>query len=155
MAKGPEAFRTISEAADELGVPQHVLRFWETKFSTIKPMKRGGGRRYYRTEDVLLLRGIRNLLYEQGFTIRGVQKILRDHGARHVIVIGNGGDAAELAALAEPESDAPERGVEAGDDEAGITPRSGIALSGEAKERLSGVLRDLLECKRLLERARE
>jgi DNA-binding transcriptional MerR regulator len=155
MEKSPDAFRTISEAADELDLPQHVLRFWETKFSTIKPMKRGGGRRYYRTEDVLLLKGIRNLLYEQGFTIRGVQKILRDHGARHVIIIGNGGSAAELAALPEPEADAPEQIVDAQDDAGQMTPRSGLALSGEAKERLSAVLRDLLDCKRLLERARE
>lgn len=154
MEKSPDAFRTISEAADELDLPQHVLRFWETKFSTIKPMKRGGGRRYYRTEDVLLLKGIRNLLYEQGFTIRGVQKILRDHGPRHVIVIGNGGSVAELAALPEPEADAPEQTVDVNED-VGMTPRSGLALSGEAKERLNGVLRDLLECKRLLERARE
>ena len=69
MDKSPDAFRTISEAADELDLPQHVLRFWETRFSTIKPLKRGGGRRYYRPEDVLLLKGIRRLLYDQGFTI--------------------------------------------------------------------------------------
>lgn len=155
MEKSPDAFRTISEAADELDLPQHVLRFWETKFSTIKPMKRGGGRRYYRTEDVLLLKGIRNLLYEQGFTIRGVQKILRDHGPRHVIIIGNGGSVAELAALLpEPEGDAAKQTVDETED-MGMTPRSGLALSGEAKEQLNGVLRDLLECKRLLERARE
>ncbi len=81
MEKSPDAFRTISEAADELDLPQHVLRFWETRFSTIKPLKRGGGRRYYRPEDVLLLKGIRHLLYDQGFTIKGVQKILKDPGA--------------------------------------------------------------------------
>src|ERR1700712_4064521 len=89
MEKSPDAFRTISEAADELDLPQHVLRFWETRFSTIKPLKRGGGRRYYRPEDVLLLKGIRHLLYDQGFTIKGVQKILKDQGARHVAAIGN------------------------------------------------------------------
>ena len=75
--KSAEAFRTISEAAGELELPQHVLRFWETKFSNIRPMKRGGGRRYYRPEDLLLLRRIRDLLYEDGYTIRGVQKLLR------------------------------------------------------------------------------
>src|SRR3954467_12945872 len=91
MEKSPDAFRTISEAADELDLPQHVLRFWETRFSTIKPLKRGGGRRYYRPEDVLLLKGIRHLLYDQGFTIKGVQKILKDQGARYVAAIGNGG----------------------------------------------------------------
>lgn len=74
MEKSPDAFRTISEAADELDLPQHVLRFWETRFSQIKPLKRGGGRRYYRPDDVQLLRGIRYLLYDEGFTIKGVQK---------------------------------------------------------------------------------
>src|SRR4029434_7391024 len=76
---------TISEVADELKVPKHVLRFWEAKFAQLKPMKRGGGRRYYRPEDVALLRGIRFLLYDDGYTIRGVQKILREQGARFVM----------------------------------------------------------------------
>ena len=80
MAKSPEAFRTISEVATDLDVPQHVLRFWETKFSQIKPLKRGGGRRYYRPEDVELLRRIRALLYQDGYTIKGVQKVLRENG---------------------------------------------------------------------------
>ena len=75
--KSAEAFRTISEAAGELDLPQHVLRFWETKFPNIRPLKRGGGRRYYRPEDLLLLRRIRDLLYDDGYTIRGVQKLLR------------------------------------------------------------------------------
>ena len=90
MDKSPDAFRTISEAAEELDLPQHVLRFWETRFNTIKPLKRGGGRRYYRPEDVLLLRGIRHLLYDQGFTIKGVQRILKDQGSRYVIAVGEG-----------------------------------------------------------------
>jgi DNA-binding transcriptional MerR regulator len=85
LDKAPEAFRTISEVADELEVPKHVLRFWEAKFAQLKPMKRGGGRRYYRPEDVALLRGIRFLLYNDGYTIRGVQKILREHGPRYVM----------------------------------------------------------------------
>lgn len=85
MDKAPEAFRTISEVADELEVPKHVLRFWEAKFAHLKPMKRGGGRRYYRPEDVALLRGIRVLLYNEGYTIRGVQKILKQHGPRYVM----------------------------------------------------------------------
>jgi DNA-binding transcriptional MerR regulator len=88
VEKGPDAFRTISEVAHDLGLPQHVLRFWETRFAQIRPMKRGGGRRYYRPEDVLLLRGIRHLLYEEGYTIHGVQRILRDRGVRHVYAIG-------------------------------------------------------------------
>jgi len=85
LDKAPEAFRTISEVAEELAVPKHVLRFWEAKFAQLKPMKRGGGRRYYRPEDVALLRGIRFLLYSDGYTIRGVQKILREHGPRFVM----------------------------------------------------------------------
>ncbi|ETR75368.1 MerR family transcripitonal regulator [Afipia sp. P52-10] len=84
MDKAPDAFRTISEVADDLDVPQHVLRFWESRFSQIKPMKRSGGRRYYRPEDVNLLRGIRHLLYGQGYTIRGVQRILREQGVKSV-----------------------------------------------------------------------
>ena len=82
--KAPDAFRTISEVADELDLPQHVLRFWESRFREIKPMKRGGGRRYYRPEDVDLLRGIRHLLYGEGYTIRGVQRILREQSVGFV-----------------------------------------------------------------------
>ncbi len=88
MEKGPDAFRTISEVADDLDLPQHVLRFWETRFGQIKPLKRGGGRRYYRRDDIDLLRGIRHLLYGEGYTIRGVQQILREQGVRHVQSIG-------------------------------------------------------------------
>ncbi len=84
MDKAPDAFRTISEVAEELDLPQHVLRFWETRFSQIKPLKRGGGRRYYRPDDVVLLRGIRYLLYGEGYTIKGVQRILKESGARAV-----------------------------------------------------------------------
>jgi DNA-binding transcriptional MerR regulator len=86
--KSPEAFRTISEVADELDVPQHVLRFWESKFGSVRPLKRGGGRRYYRPEDVDLLRGIRSLLYSDGLTIKGVQKLLRERGGRYVTELG-------------------------------------------------------------------
>jgi len=84
VSKSAEAFRTISEVAEELDVPKHVLRFWEQKFPQIKPMKRGGGRRYYRPEDLDLLRGIRHLLHLEGYTIRGVQKILRTQGVDEV-----------------------------------------------------------------------
>ena len=101
MDKSPDAFRTISEAAEELDLPQHVLRFWETRFATIKPLKRGGGRRYYRPEDVMLLRGIRHLLYDQGFTIKGVQKILKDQGPRYVIAVGEGKGLDEIIPLIE------------------------------------------------------
>jgi DNA-binding transcriptional MerR regulator len=84
MNKSAEAFRTIGEVAEELEIPKHVLRFWEGRFPQIRPMKRGGGRRYYRPEDMELLRGIRALLHAEGYTIRGVQKILREHGVDQV-----------------------------------------------------------------------
>ena len=84
MDKSPEAFRTISEVAEEMDLPQHVLRFWETRFPQIKPLKRGGGRRYYRPDDVDLLRAVKQLLYGEGYTIKGVQKLLREQGAASV-----------------------------------------------------------------------
>lgn len=94
--KSDAAFRTISEVATELDVPQHVLRFWETKFSQIRPMKRGGGRRYYRPEDVILLTTLRDLLYREGYTIKGVQKLLRDNGAKALVnVVQDRRDRAE------------------------------------------------------------
>ena len=84
-AKSPEAFRTISEVSKDLSLPQHVLRFWETKFVQIKPIKRGGGRRYYRPEDIRLLKGIKSLLYNDGYTIRGVQKVIKDVGTKKIL----------------------------------------------------------------------
>lgn len=101
MTKSPDAFRTISEVSDELDLPQHVLRFWETRFAQIKPLKRGGGRRYYRPDDVDLLRGIRHLLYDDGYTIRGVQRLLKEKGNKYVIAFGRGEFPGE-ATLAEP-----------------------------------------------------
>jgi DNA-binding transcriptional MerR regulator len=103
--KAPEAFRTISEVAGDLDVPQHVLRFWESRFREIKPMKRGGGRRYYRPEDVDLLRGIRHLLYGEGYTIRGVQRILREQGVKFVQAVWQPG-AAQPASGPADEGDA-------------------------------------------------
>jgi DNA-binding transcriptional MerR regulator len=96
MAKSAEAFRTISEAAGELGVAQHVLRFWETKFSFIKPMKRAGGRRFYRPSDIAVLSAVRRLLHQEGYTIKGVQKLYRESGLRRLT-----GEAAEAPAVAE------------------------------------------------------
>ena len=90
MEKSPDAFRTISEVAEDLNVPQHVLRFWETKFTQIKPMKRAGGRRYYRPADVDLVKGIRALLYGEGYTIRGVQRIFKEEGSGYVVGVGRG-----------------------------------------------------------------
>lgn len=103
-AKSPEAFRTISEVAVELDVPQHVLRFWESRFAQIKPVKRGGGRRYYRPEDVDLLRGIRTLLYSDGFTIKGVQKLIREQGMRYVAGLGRA-DCSLIGTLSELPAD--------------------------------------------------
>lgn len=88
MKKAPEAFRTISEVAEILETPAHVLRFWESKFYQIRPVKRAGGRRYYRPDDVALINGIRNLLQEQGMTIRGVQRVLQEQGVKHVATLG-------------------------------------------------------------------
>ena len=86
-SKSPEAFRTISEVSKDLSLPQHVLRFWETKFVQIKPIKRGGGRRYYRPEDISLLKGIKSLLYNDGYTIRGVQKVIKENGTKKLLTI--------------------------------------------------------------------
>ena len=88
-SKSPEAFRTISEVSKDLSLPQHVLRFWETKFAQIKPIKRGGGRRYYRPEDVMLLKGIKSLLYNDGYTIRGVQKVIKENGTRKLLNVSS------------------------------------------------------------------
>ena len=85
MTKGPDAFRTISEAAAEVGVAQHVLRFWESKFSFIRPMKRAGGRRFYRPQDLVVLRGVRRLLHEEGYTIVGVQRLHRERGVTRLL----------------------------------------------------------------------
>ena len=167
MEKSPDAFRTISEAADELDLPQHVLRFWETRFATIRPLKRGGGRRYYRPEDVLLLKGIRHLLYDQGFTIKGVQRILKEQGPRHVVALAQGvpldavpefasepaTDEVVDAGAAEPEGEGAELAAAAEEPMVPVAPPP--SLTEEDRDRLSAVLRDLLECKRILERARE
>ena len=137
MEKAPDAFRTISEVAADLNVPQHVLRFWESRFNEIKPMKRGGGRRYYRPEDVDLLRGIRHLLYGEGYTIRGVQRILKDQGLRYVQTIWQPGAAGAVAPESEDvdfaaeEGESPERpGRERGRGLFGLLP----SLIGNANE---------------------
>ena len=101
MDKAPDAFRTISEVAEELDIPQHVLRFWETRFAQIKPMKRSGGRRYYRPDDVDLLKGIRRLLYGEGYTIRGVQRILKEHGIKSVQGLADQASAVTFGAVEE------------------------------------------------------
>ncbi len=150
MPKAPEAFRTISEVAVDLDVPKHVLRFWEGKFTQIRPLKRGGGRRYYRPEDVELLRGIRHLLYEDRYTIKGVQRILRDHGVRHVmdcwsVTAGESGDAApsEIPDVAADVKQSASHGA-SGD-------TSGQGLTKQQASQLKGLLAELAECKKLLE----
>lgn len=130
MAKGPDAFRTISEAADELHVPQHVLRFWETKFSFIKPMKRAGGRRFYRPSDIAVLRGVRRLLHDEGYTIKGVQKLHREQGIKHLVAAG-GEAGPEVPLQAEPRP-------------------AGVRASG-AKDALLEALRDLETAKARLD----
>jgi DNA-binding transcriptional MerR regulator len=104
MDKSPDAFRTISEVAEDLDLPQHVLRFWETRFAQIKPLKRGGGRRYYRPQDVTLIQGIRHLLYDQGYTIKGVQRLLKENGVPFVCAIGTGDTSAIEAMTAQIEA---------------------------------------------------
>jgi DNA-binding transcriptional MerR regulator len=135
--KAPDAFRTISEVAVDLNVPQHVLRFWESRFNEIKPMKRGGGRRYYRPDDVDLLRGIRHLLYGEGYTIRGVQRILKEQGLRYVQTIWQPGAAGAAAPDSEDgdfageETDPPEQsGRERGRGLFGLLP----SLIGNAND---------------------
>ncbi len=107
MAKAAEAFRTISEVADDLEIPKHVLRFWEAKFTHIRPMKRGGGRRYYRPEDMEILKGIRYLLHRDGYTIKGVQKILREQGVEIVKQRGRGEALSDDSGLREADGAAP------------------------------------------------
>jgi len=126
--KAPDAFRTISEVAEYLDVPQHVLRFWESRFRDIKPMKRGGGRRYYRPDDVDLLRGIRHLLYGEGYTIRGVQRILREQGIKFVQAVWHPGAPQPSHGPAEESDFAQEEGESS--PAASIEPERGRGLFG-------------------------
>jgi DNA-binding transcriptional MerR regulator len=182
LDKAPDAFRTISEVAEELDIPQHVLRFWETRFAQIKPMKRSGGRRYYRPDDVDLLKGIRRLLYGEGYTIRGVQRILKEHGIKSVQGLADQASAVSFGAveeaiglsLQEPEEgETPVAGVDAEDEDYETeekeidyrfvdTDDDGILLpfvkgkpgpSDADRERLERVLQDLVACRQLLDNA--
>jgi len=166
--KSLEAFRTISEVAAELEVPQHVLRFWETKFSAVRPLKRGGGRRYYRPDDLELLRGIRALLYADGLTIKGVQKILREQGARYVVEIGRGDvSLTPPPARASSRDAAAARGSNAAEAERGERPKpasnvhpfprepnSAAALGDTGTARFSALLDELIDLKSRLASAR-
>jgi DNA-binding transcriptional MerR regulator len=187
LDKAPDAFRTISEVAEELDIPQHVLRFWETRFAQIKPMKRSGGRRYYRPDDVDLLKGIRRLLYGEGYTIRGVQRILKEHGIKSVQSLADSSAAVAFGAIEEAlgqsmmESDKADGSVDLDedDDEFEGSSEDGIDFrfveepndildtfrgthppadrpperTPIDRERLQGVLKELLDCRQLLDRA--
>lgn len=177
MDKSPDAFRTISEVADDLDLPQHVLRFWETRFPQIKPMKRGGGRRYYRPEDVDLLKGIRHLLYDHGYTIKGVQKLLKMNGNKFVAAIASGDLATVEALAAASVEEAPQPRLGNPDEDQIVgrakppasrrffsfggsgddAPDVSLGKSSVGKEDralLQEALYDLLECKRLLDQVR-
>jgi DNA-binding transcriptional MerR regulator len=168
--KAPDAFRTISEVADELDIPQHVLRFWESRFAQIKPMKRAGGRRYYRPDDVDLLRGLKYLLYVLGYTIKGVQRILRERGPKFVQDVWRPGAPQPDAA---PDDDAPAaETAQLPPDEAARTlfgllqapsppqpvdeptappATSSTQLTQEHVRRLQSALHDLRECRRVID----
>jgi DNA-binding transcriptional MerR regulator len=150
MDKSPDAFRTISEVAEDLDLPQHVLRFWETRFNHIKPLKRGGGRRYYRPDDVDLLKGIRHLLYGEGYTIRGVQRILKAEGVRFVQAVGRGEESV-AAPHPEPKEFEEDEGFSPpGNDEPGPEPGKAV-LPDEMLRRLQAALDELVECDRVLQ----
>jgi DNA-binding transcriptional MerR regulator len=170
VEKAPDAFRTISEVADELDVPQHVLRFWESRFREIRPMKRGGGRRYYRPDDVDLLRGIRHLLYGEGYTIRGVQRLLKEQGQRFVQSVWQPGAPQPSRQPPEDASDVagelPDTEEQGGDEGADRPERAATAPAGtrvaapppagmprEQVLKLHAALHELTECRKLLDAA--
>jgi len=180
MDKRPAASRPSGEVAEDLALPQHVLRFWETRFNQIKPMKRGGGRRYYRPQDVELIKGIRHMLYDQGYTIKGVQKLLRENGNQFLVAIGNGdmgaveaisqrrqAETVPLTPAAQPRGPDDEMlvgqpkvkpsrrffGLGKSDEEGPVQPGSN-KLSRDNRALLQEALFDLLECKRLLDQVR-
>jgi DNA-binding transcriptional MerR regulator len=163
--KAPDAFRTISEVAEELDIPQHVLRFWESRFHEIKPLKRGGGRRYYRPDDVDLLRGIRHLLYGEGYTIRGVQRLLREQGLHFVQEVWQPGapqpgqrpaedpaeEDASPSAMPHENRSAASEAMPRIERPAAAPPR--FAISPEGLRQLSDVVRERAECRKLLDAA--
>lgn len=170
MSKSPEAFRTIGEVSEELDVPKHVLRFWESKFAQLKPMKRGGNRRYYRPEDIELLRGIRTLLHDEGYTIRGLQRVIRQQGVSYVKnywraprahsaaqgkpalpdLAGETAGHARKAALEQAKSQARPQRLQSAARNAPRAP----ALSAEQQQTLETALSELEQCRHLLASAR-
>lgn len=169
MNKSTEAFRTIGEVADELEVPKHVLRFWEGKFPQIRPMKRGGGRRYYRPEDMELLRGIRSLLHKEGYTIKGVQKILREQGIDHVKtygrVAGTGTRSGDGRRVSRSQKDTAAVGITIGKTKAAAAARDGVDRvqrppvarpeRSPDSDVIRSVIRELEHCRALLAPLRE
>ena len=143
MAKGPDAFRTISEAADEVGVPQHVLRFWETRFSFIRPMKRAGGRRFYRPQDVAVLQGLKARLHDEKLTIKDVQKLYKDEGLERVL------RHAPVESIPPAPLEAPL--IEAFHHPESASPHQITRLGAEAEMRLRLTLTGLLATKRRLD----
>jgi DNA-binding transcriptional MerR regulator len=182
LEKAPDAFRTISEVAEEISVPQHVLRFWESRFTQIRPLKRGGGRRYYRPDDVDLLRGVRHLLYGEGYTIRGVQRILREEGLSFVqdvwragaeqpppelddddddgatdVKAGTRSQGPSFFGLA-PQLDDRESGRDGERREPSLVPpaepaQQRLAADSEGRRKLLTALDDLIACRSLIEAA--
>ena len=140
VQKSPDAFRTISEVSAELGVPQHVLRFWETKFKIVKPLKRGGGRRYYRPADIELIRGIRDLLYKHGYTIKGAQKLLKEQGGK---MTAGGNVDAMVSAARQDSNPALARAAETNAISSGGMP-------DDSREKLRSILGDLQDMKKML-----
>ena len=158
MLKGPDAFRSISEASTEIGVPQHVLRFWETKFSFIRPMKRAGGRRFYRRQDLEVLRGVRALLHQEGYTIKGVQRLHKEKGLGRLMAAAGGEiDAATLAELDTPDLSPPDlEGLDAEAAQAGgLEPLTSdpmsTGLDARTRARLEAVLEELRSAKERLD----
>jgi DNA-binding transcriptional MerR regulator len=161
MEKSPEAFRTISEVADAIDLPQHVLRFWETRFPQIRPLKRAGGRRYYRPEDIDRLRLIKRLLYDEGYTIKGVQKLFKEQGVQ--ALTGAEFEPRLAFAAAEPKASQRGEGPQTGHPPREVEPpaptieaaseaRRGAALSGELSA-LRAALAELVEAARILDSA--
>lgn len=149
MNKSAEAFRTIGEVADDLDVPKHVLRFWEGKFPQIKPMKRGGGRRYYRPEDMELLRGIRHLLHAEGYTIKGVQKIFREHGIDQVKTAARA--ALDAAAAADGGKKRGRKKLKAGAGLDAVAPApSAVSPGPSLQDVVRAAVRELQACRDLL-----
>jgi len=176
MEKAPEAFRTISEVAELLDLPQHVLRFWETRFVQLKPLKRGGGRRFYRPADIEFLKALQYLLYEKNYTIKGVQRLLKENGIAFLTALGSS-DAGRADAMIQekqkddleelfPDDIVPEHketagrsgffGFLRGEEDKGEAKTGADAAGGRDRSALlQQALMELIECKRLLDRARQ